>query len=112
MNQTTQITQKQLLTNHYFATGRKIVEKHLNFNQKMTKNDLEKIIESYKNTDYDYYSFLFRLILFCTGDFYPMLEKAEQSKKKLYLIKDSQHEMEEMGLMPESFILVEDLGIK
>jgi len=78
----------------------------------MTNENFKKILDKYENTDQDYFNFLFRLILCCHGDFKSLLEEAERINKKLYLIKDTQAEMEKAGLMPESFVLIEDIGMK
>ncbi|MBC5839215.1 hypothetical protein [Flavobacterium muglaense] len=78
----------------------------------MTKEDLTKILGKYEVTDKKYYQFLMRVVFFCSGDFRTILSEAERTNKKLYLIKDTQQEMEKNGLMPESFILIEDIGIK
>jgi hypothetical protein len=78
----------------------------------MTNEDLNKILGKYEITDKKYYQFLMRVVFFCTGDFSTILSEAEQTNKKLYLIKDTQQEMEQNGLMPESFVLIEDIGIK
>lgn len=76
----------------------------------MTAQEFEIILNKYEKTDIEYYCLLMRMLL-CTDNFMPLLEKAEQTNKKLYLIKDTQAEMEKAGLMPESFVLLEDVGI-
>lgn len=78
----------------------------------MTNVEFEIVVNKYEKTDIDYYNLLIRIELLCKGNFYSLFEKAELTNKKLYLIKDTQDEMEKTGLMPESFILIDDIGVK
>lgn len=83
-----------------------MVEKKDSVNQKhtdkMANEEFDTILKKYKKTDGQYYNLLLRIMLFCTGNFHALLEKAEQTNKKLYLIKDTLQKWKKRDLCPKA----------
>lgn len=78
----------------------------------MNQQQFNTILSKYENTDTAYYEVLSRVALFCSENFFPILQKAEAENKKVYLKRDSRKEAEKLNIHTDGTIYLDDLDIR